>query len=325
MEQRFIFISIILPCFNEEKNIDEIYSRLVTVMQAVGEKYELVFIDDGSTDNSLAKLADLCSVDSKVRVLEFSRNFGHQAAICAGIDHARGNIVIMMDADLQHPPELIPTMVEKWRQGYDLVYTVRKDPQGTSLFKKITAKIFYKTINLFSKLNIPENSADFRLLDKKVLNELRSLKEKSKFFRGLVNWVGFKQCAIYYDAAPRFTGKSKYSLWKMVKLAFEGITSFSAFPLHVATIFGAFISFFSFFYAVYAIYKKLFTQEALPGWTSILVSLLFLGGIQLLSLGVIGGYLGKVYEEIKGRPSYIIRNFMGQLSEDYSRPKRDSE
>jgi glycosyltransferase involved in cell wall biosynthesis len=306
-----MLVSIVLPCFNEEENIEEMYSRLISVLQVVGGKYELLFVDDGSSDNSLVKLRNLCTADSNVRVLEFSRNFGHQAAISAGIDHARGDIVIMMDADLQHPPELIPALLEKWKQGYEIVYTVRRESQSISSFKRITAKLFYKLINLLSGTNVPENSADFRLLDKRVINELRSLGERTKFFRGLVSWVGFKQCAVQYESAQRYAGQRKYSVWKMMTLACEGIMSFSSYPLHIATVFGIVVSVFSFTYAAYAVYTRLFTQEALPGWTSILVSLLFLGGIQLISLGIIGGYLGRVYEELKGRPPYIIRNSFG--------------
>lgn len=306
-----MFISIVLPCFNEEENIDEIYSRLTSVMKAVGEDYELIFIDDGSTDMSLVKLMDLSTADHHVRVYEFSRNFGHQAALCAGMDLAYGDAVIMMDADLQHPPELIPVLLERWRAGYDVVYTVRHDPSETSQFKKITAKAFYKIINALAKIRIPENSADFRLLDKRVVETFRALEEKTKFFRGLINWVGFRQSSVEYDAHPRFAGESKYTFWKMVRFAFDGITSFSTFPLHVATILGSLVSFFSFIYGAYAISIRMFTREAVPGWTSILVAVLFLGGAQLLCLGIIGEYLNRVYTETKARPIYIIRKSYG--------------
>jgi glycosyltransferase involved in cell wall biosynthesis len=305
-----MLISIILPCFNEENNLGELYSGLRSVMQAIGEEYELIFINDGSTDNSFIKLAELCAADRTVKVIEFSRNFGHQQAICAGLDYAQGDAVIMMDADLQHPPELISELIAKWREGYEIVYTVRNDPPGTSLFKKITAKTFYRLINMLTKINIPENSADFRLLDKKVVKVFRSLKERSKFLRGLVGWIGFKQYAVLFNAIPRYAGKTKYSLGKMIRFAFDGITSFSAFPLHVATVLGALVSVFSFLYAAYAIYIRLFTREAFPGWASVLVAVLFLGGVQLLCLGIIGEYLNRVYEETKGRPSYIVRNII---------------
>jgi len=313
-ELDFMLISIILPCYNEEDNLNELHSRLSDVMEAIGEPYEIIFVDDGSTDNTLDKLIDICKTDKQYRIFQFSRNFGHQQAISAGLDHAQGDAVIMMDTDLQHPPELIPALIEKWKEGYEIVYTIRNDPPGTSLFKKMTAKIFYKLINTLANINIPENSADFRLLDKKVVEQLRLIKEKPKFFRGLIGWVGFNKCAVYYDASPRHAGKSKYTVWKMIKFAYDGITSFSAFPLHIATALGVMVSFISFLYAVYAIYARLFTNQTLPGWTSVLVAVLFLGGVQLLSLGLIGGYLGKAYEELKQRPSYIIRDIIDQAS-----------
>lgn len=306
-----MFISIVLPCYNEESNIDEIYSRLTAVMRTLREEYELIFIDDGSTDRTLAKLIDLSHVDKSVKVKELSRNFGHQAALCAGLDHSSGDAVIMMDADLQHPPELIPVLLERWQAGYDIVYTIRKDPAGIPLFKRITAKVFYKIMNALAKVRIPENSADFRLLDKRVVETFRSIEEKTKFFRGLINWVGFRQSPVEYDAQPRFAGKTKYTLSKMVKFAFDGITSFSTFPLHVATILGSLVSCFSFLYGAYAIYIRIFTGEAVPGWTSILVAVLFLGGAQLLCLGIIGEYLNRVYTETKARPIYIIRKSYG--------------
>jgi glycosyltransferase involved in cell wall biosynthesis len=309
-----MLISIILPCYNEEDNLNELYSRLRTVMKSVGEPYELIFIDDGSSDNTLNKLKGFCETEKQCRIFEFSRNFGHQQAISAGLDNAQGDAVIMMDADLQHPPELIPKLIEKWKEGYEIVYTIRKDPPGTSLFKKMTARIFYKLINTLANIDIPENSADFRLLDKKVVEQLRLLKEKTKFFRGLISWVGFNKCAVYYEASPRYAGRSKYTVWKMIKFAYDGITSFSAFPLHIATALGVVVSLFSFLYAVYAIYARLFTNQTLPGWTSVLVAVLFLGGVQLISLGLIGGYIGKAYDELKQRPSYIIRDVIDQSS-----------
>jgi len=305
-----MMISIILPCFNEENNVNKMYERLLAALKNVVDDYELIFIDDGSTDHTLSKLTELCKGDGNIKILEFSRNFGHQAAICAGLDYAKGDAVVMMDADLQHPPELIPSLLQKWYEGYEIVYTIRNDPADISLFKKVTARLFYKLINALAKINVPENSADFRLLDKAVVKQLGTMTERTKFFRGLISWVGFKQYPVYYEAAPRFTGDSKYTLWKMVKFALDGITSFSAYPLHVATIIGLLVSTISFLYAAYAIYAKLFTQEALPGWTSVLVAVLFLGGIQLLSLGIIGEYLGRTFEEMKGRPPYIIRTII---------------
>ncbi len=301
-----MLISIILPCFNEEGNLLKLHERLSAVISLYEYDFELLFVDDGSTDNTRGVLTDLCRKDSKMKVIELSRNFGHQAAICAGIDHANGNALIMLDADLQHPPELITEMMKKWQEGNDIVYTVRNDPKGTSKFKTCTAKLFYKLINALSNTYIPVNSADFRLMDEKVVAEFRKLKESDKFLRGLVSWVGFRQHCIRYDADPRYAGKSGYSLLKMIKFAFDGITSFTAFPLHISTILGICVSLFSFLYAVYAVCIKLFTDEALPGWASVLVAVLFLGGVQLLSLGVIGEYLNRIYTETKSRPAYIV-------------------
>jgi len=283
-------------------------------MSSIEIEYELLFIDDGSTDHTQEVLLDLCSRDQRVKILEFSRNFGHQAAICAGLDYADGDAVIMMDADLQHPPEKIGELLGKWKEGYDIVYTVRKDHQSLSRFKRISSRLFYRVINRLSSTSITDNAADFRLMDKKVVAEFRNLRESNKFLRGLVSWVGFRQCSIEYQADRRQSGESKYSLWKMLKFAFDGITSFSAFPLHVSTVLGICVSLFSFLYAGYAVYIRLFTDRALPGWASVLVAVLFLGGVQLLSLGVIGEYLNRIYTEVKARPAYIVRKVHGQQS-----------
>lgn len=306
-----MLVSVVLPVYNEEKTIDEMYGRLASVMDSLTGETEFIFVNDGSVDGSGNKLAALIHRDERVKVIELSRNFGHQAAICAGLEYARGDAVIMMDADLQHPPELIPKLLQKWGEGNDIVYTVRDKSADAGLLKTISAKFFYRCINLLSRIDIPENSADFRLFDRSVVNELLRFKESTVFLRGLVVWVGFKKAAIHYDAAPRHAGETKYSLVKMLRFAFDGITSFSAMPLHVSTIIGVVVSLFSFSYAAYAICIKLFTDKALPGWTSVLVSVLFLGGVQLLSLGIIGEYLNRIYTETKRRPRYIIRGTYG--------------
>ncbi len=310
-----MLLSIVIPCFNEEESLDELYLRLRKVLEENGLNYRLIFVDDGSTDKTIQKLIELRSGDKRVRVLELSRNFGHQAALCAGLDHSGGDAVIMMDADLQHPPELIPELISKWKEGHEIVYTIRKDPPGTSLFKRKTASCFYRLINLLARINIPENSADFRLLDKKVVDEFMRIKERTRFLRGLIRWVGFRQCPVCYEAAPRFAGRSKYTLWRMIRLAFDGITSFSTFPLHLATFFGSFISILGFAYALYALYVRLFTGRALPGWASMVVTVLFLGGIQLLCLGIIGEYIGRIYTESKFRPLYVLRNIYAEYAE----------
>jgi dolichol-phosphate mannosyltransferase len=304
-------LSIVLPCYNEAENIPRVHRRLAEMLDGLGCEGEILFVDDGSRDDSVAVLAEICRRDSRVRVLEFSRNFGHQAAICAGLDHAAGDAVVTLDADLQHPPELIPEMVDRWREGCEIVYTVRQDPPDLPRLKRWTSRGFYRLINLVIREKIPENAADFRLMDRKVVAEFRRLPERTKFLRGLVSWMGFRQCALPYEAGRRSAGAPKYNLWKMVRFALDGITSFSAFPLHVATFFGILVSFMSFLYGLYVIGVKLFTRQAVPGWASVMVAVLFLGGVQLICLGIIGGYLNRVFIEVKHRPTYVIRSTRG--------------
>lgn len=311
-------LSIVLPCFDEADNIPAIHRRLTEVLRPLACEYEILFVDDGSRDATPDVLAELCRGDSRVRALEFSRNFGHQAAICAGLDHAVGDAVITLDADLQHPPELIPEMVAMWREGCEVVFTVRQDPPDLPKRKRWTSRAFYRLINLVIREKIPENAADFRLMDRKVVAEFRRLPERTKFLRGLVSWMGFRQCALPYEAARRNAGAPKYNWLKMFRFALDGITSFSAFPLHIATFFGLLVSCLSFLYAVYVIGIKLFTPYAVPGWASVLVAVLFLGGVQLICLGIIGGYLNRVFIEVKNRPTYVIRSSLGFL---YSEPE----
>lgn len=309
-------VSFIIPCCNEQHNVGELHRRLTATIATLGCRVEILFIDDGSRDGTLGQLLAIRALDDKVRVLEFSRNFGHQAALTAGLENAAGDAVIMMDADLQHPPELIPQLIERWRQGYEIVSTIRNDPPHGSAFKKLTSRCFYAIVNKLTDVHIPPGSADFRLLDRKVVNVLAALGERTRFLRGLVNWVGFRQCLVDYDAAPRHGGVSKYTLFRMINFAFDGITSFSSFPLRISTIFGVIVSIFSFIYAAYAVYIRLFTTQALSGWASVLVSVLFLGGVQLLSLGIIGEYLDRIYTETKGRPGYIISNIHANIENE---------
>lgn len=299
-------ISVLIPAYNEEGNIKVILNHLVPVLEQYPD-YEIIFINDGSKDNTLNDLKELHRTNKKVQYLSLSRNFGHQLALKAGIDHATGDCVISMDADLQHPVELIPTMIEKWREGFDIVYTVRADDPSLSLFKRATAKLFYKLINMISDIRIDQGSADFRLLDKCVIQVLKEIHEPDLFLRGIISWVGFSQFGMQYMPNTRFSGESKYSLKKMVFLAFNGITSFSTKPLHASTLLGFFISLVSFVYGFYAIIINLFTDKAVSGWASLITSVLFIGGIQLLMLGIIGEYLGKLFIESKRRPTYIIK------------------
>jgi len=315
-------ISIIIPVFNEEKNLPLLYQKLTEVLKVV-PSYEIIMVDDGSSDGSAEVIAQLHQKDPRVKMISFSRNFGHMAALSAGLDYALGQAVITMDADLQHPPELIPDLLAKWKAGAEVVNTLRKQTKNAGIFKNLSSLIFYWVINKMTKIQLPANAADFRLLDRKVVQALKKMHERFcflrglkmherfYFLRGLVSWVGFKQEFVEYEADPRFAGKTKYSLGKMISFALDGITSFSAFPLRLSTYLGLTIAFFSFLYILYALYIKFFTLQAIPGWTSVLVAVLFMGGVQLIFLGILGEYLSRVYEEAKDRPLYIISRTLG--------------
>jgi dolichol-phosphate mannosyltransferase len=298
-------ISIVAPLFNEEENVAYFVEEVTKVFGKLKYNYEIILVDDGSQDKSLKVVKKIAEKNTKIKYITFSRNFGHQAAVKAGLDHALGDAVISMDSDLQHPPELIPVLIEKWEEGYQVVYTVRDD-EKTPFFKKITAKLFYWLINKLSSVEIEAGAADFRLLDSQVVNELKKLNESSLFLRGLVKWCGFKQYAINYRPHKRRSGESKYSLRKMVRLALDGITSFSVVPLQLSTFLGFAFSSFAAIYAIYALIVFALGYRVISGWASVIVSVLFLGGIQLLILGLVGEYLGKTFLEVKKRPIYII-------------------
>jgi len=300
-------ISLILPIYNEEENIAELYSRCKKVLSALG-KYEIVFVNDASKDKSLEKISALAQKDKHVRILDFSRNFGHQIAITAGLDYAEGDAVIIMDSDLQDPPEILPEMVKKWREGYEIVYAKRRTRKDT-FFKKATASIFYRILKNLANINIPENTGDFRLMDRKVVIEMRRLREHSRFMRGLTSWVGFKQTAVLFDRDERKHGQTGYPLRKMVKFAIDGLTSFSFFPLKLASYIGSFSALVGFVWGIYAIWERLFhPDQVVAGWTTIVIVTSFMGGIQLIILGVIGEYIGRIYAETQNRPLYIIRS-----------------
>lgn len=300
-------VSIIIPAYNEEENLQLIYEKVKGMVLKYPE-YEILFVDDGSTDKTLQVIKTLAAENKKVKYISFSRNFGHQNALKAGIDHASGDCVISLDADLQHPPELIDEMIGKWKEGYHIVYTVRDDKINIPFFKRVTSVLFYKIINLLSDLHLDLGTADFRLLDKEVVNVLKNLKESFLFLRGIINWIGFKKYSITYIPSFRTKGVSKYSISKMIGFALNGITGFSVKPLRIATVLGLLISFTSAIYGLYAIGIKIFADNAVSGWASLLVSVLFIGGIQLLMLGIIGEYIGKLFIEVKSRPNYIIQN-----------------
>lgn len=307
--QRRTELSLIIPTFNEEGNVQRLYEQIKVVLDQLHiDAYEVIFIDDGSSDASLIRIEELRAKDPNVHFLQFSRNFGHQHALKAGLDHARGAAVISLDADLQHPPALIAEMVGHWRAGAEVVYTRRQDKQNIGFLKKLSAKAFYWLANKLSEVPIEEGTADFRLLDRKVVNAIKSFKESHLFLRGLIPTLGFKQVAIDYEPAARFSGKSKYSFAKMLHFAINGITSSSAKPLYFSIYLGLFFAFLAFVYGCYAIYIAVFTNAAITGWTSLIASVLFIGGIQMILIGIVGIYLGKLFVQSKQRPTYIIKS-----------------
>jgi dolichol-phosphate mannosyltransferase len=288
--------------------VQRLYQEIrVVLAQLQLEHYEFIFIDNSSSDASLHNIEALRAQDPKVHYLQFSRNFGHQHALKAGLDHARGAAVISLDADLQHPPALIADMLHHWRNGAEIVYTRRQDKQNVGFFKKMSAKAFYWLANRLSEVPIEEGTADFRLLDRKVVDAIKSFKESHLFLRGLIPTLGFKQVALDYEAAARHSGQSKYSFGKMLRFAINGITSSSAKPLYFSIYLGLFFAFLAFVYGCYAIYIAVFTNAAITGWTSLIASVLFIGGIQMILIGIVGIYLGKLFVQSKQRPTYIIK------------------
>ncbi|MEW4527098.1 glycosyltransferase family 2 protein [Maioricimonas sp. JC845] len=305
-------LSIVVPVFNEEGNVRPMYHAIREQMAGLDMDFELVFVDDGSSDNSLAILRELHSEYDEVRVISFSRNFGHQSAVSAGIEAASGKAVICMDADLQHPPSMIPQMVEQWRAGYQVVYTIREDSTNDiGLLKRWFSSGFYRFINWISETPVIPGAADFRLMDRSVVDVLVAMPERSRFLRGMVGWLGFNQIGIRYQAASRHSGQSKYSLRKMIQLAMNGIASFSAVPLRLSGYLGVLAASAWIPYGLWAVYLRLFTDQAVPGWTSLLVMVLFLGGVQLIALGILGEYVSRIYTEVKGRPLYIAQQRLG--------------
>ena len=303
-------ISIIVPAFNEEENLAVTVQKISETLVKIGDQYsfELIFVNDGSSDKTLGLLRQLHQIHPEwVHYISFSRNFGHMSALRCGYDHARGEAVICMDADLQHPPAYIPVFLEKWTQGYEIVFTSRQDDEKTDWFKRISSRYFYALMNRLSDVQIEPGAADFRLLDRKVVNLIRQSQETDLFIRGFIPWVGFRQFVIPYTPDKRFAGQSKYTLRKMLRLALNGITAFSVKPLRIATFLGVIISGMAFLYAGYAVYAHFVLKETVQGWTSVLLSVLIMGGLQLLTLGIIGEYLGRLFMQTKGRPSYIVQ------------------
>ena len=306
-----IEISVIIPLYNESDNIEHLFVRLTPVLQQLNTSYEIICINDGSQDDTLKRLIELRQRYSAIKIVNLSRNFGKEIALTAGIDYAAGAAVIPIDADLQDPPELIEKLIAKWREGYDVVYATRRSRQGETWLKKISAKAFYHTIGKMSRVPIPSNTGDFRLLDRRVVEAIKKLPERTRFMKGLFAWVGYKQTSVLFDREPRYRGQTTWSYWKLWNFALDGSISFSFLPLKVWSYIGVTISFISLLYALMLVIRTLIYGVDVPGYASLMVAILFLGGIQLITLGVLGEYLGRVYEEVKGRPLYLVREEYG--------------
>jgi polyisoprenyl-phosphate glycosyltransferase len=299
-------LSIVVPLYNEALVLDALYARLTTLIAEAQLRCEIIMVNDGSTDGTLDMARRICRLDARFKLVSLSRNFGHQMAITAGMDKAAGDAVVIIDADLQDPPEVIPLMVAKWREGYDVVYGVRTKREGESLFKRATAALFYRILRRATSVDIPLDTGDFRLMDRRVVSQIRAMRERFRFVRGMVSWVGFKQCKVEYERAPRFAGETKYPLPKMLQFAIDGMLSFSHVPLKLSSTLGFCASALSFVFLLYGIVIKLFfPAQAIAGWASVFVAVLFLGGIQLICIGILGEYLGRMYDEVKRRPLYI--------------------
>ena len=301
-------VSLVIPMYYEEEVANECYNRVKNVLTKLEDyEYEIIFVNDGSKDRTLEILEDIAKNDKNVKVVSFARNFGHQCAVTAGLQEVTGDAIVIIDADLQDPPELIPDMLKLWEEGNEVIYAKRKKREGESAFKLLTAKAFYKTLNGLSDVEIPKDTGDFRLVDKKVVDVINSLPEHNKFLRGLFSWVGFKQIPFEYERKERFAGKTKYPLKKMLKLASDGIISFSTKPLKIIGGIGIFSIFISFLVLVYSILSFIFKWNNLTsGWTSIMVGITFFAGVQLLSIWIMSEYIARIYDEVKGRPQYII-------------------
>ena len=306
-------LSVVVPVKNEEESILPFVERVGSILEGIAqdEGWEILFVDDGSSDATLAAIVAANQRDARVRALSLSRNFGKEAALSAGLDHARGNAVIPMDVDMQDPPEVLPEMVTKWRDGFEMVFGVRRCRDSDGWAKRVTAGLYYRAHNAVSKDKIPENAGDFRLMDKKVVDVIRALPERNRFMKGLFAWAGFRQAAVEYDRAERETGTTKYNYWKLWTLALDGITSASTVPLRIWSYVGAVIALFALGYAGFIAFDTMVFGNRVPGYASIMTSVLFLGGVQLISLGVLGEYVGRILTETKQRPLYVVRDTVG--------------
>jgi polyisoprenyl-phosphate glycosyltransferase len=304
-------LSIIVPIYNEEINIDYFFKRLRYFIDPLTQKYEIICVNDGSTDNTMERLICYHNQDPRIKIINLSRNFGKDTALSAGLRYSQGDVVIPIDADLQDPPEMIAALLSKWREGYDVVYAVRTNRFGENWLKRLTASLFYRFINLLSETPIPKDTGDFRLIDRKVVAVLNQIPERTRFMKGLFAWVGFKQVGIPYERQPRRLGTTKWNTWRLWNFALDGITLFSTAPLKFSSYVGSIISMAAFFYAILLITRTILWGRDVPGYASIMVTILFLGGLQMISLGILGEYMGRVYAEVKHRPLFIISEKYG--------------
>lgn len=307
-DDRTVAVSLVIPVYNEQENIDALAQRIRDALADLGLTYEVVLVDDGSRDASAARIRQLAASDPRIRLLQLSRNFGHQAAIFAGLEYARGAAAITLDADLQHPPELIPELVRRWQAGAEIVQAVRREPADENPLKRAGSRGFYRLLSALSRFRVTPGAADFRLMSRPALDAFLACRERCRFNRGLVQWIGFRYEEVPYDAAPRHAGRSKYSWQAMLRLAGDAIFSFSTWPLRLAGLAGLCVSLAALAYLLFVLWARLFTQYALPGWSSILASTLVIGGMQLIVLWILGEYVGRLYEEVKQRPIYIVRH-----------------
>ncbi len=304
-----ILLSIVVPSYNEEEVLTEFHKRISEVLDSIPIAAEIIYVNDGSNDNSLTVMRTLRESDPRVAIVDLSRNFGKEIAMSAGLDHASGDAVVIIDADLQHPPELMPEMLKNWKDGYDVVYATMVSRVGENVIKRVAKHAYYRLVRSISSVTIPENAGDYRLLSRRAVDSVKALKEKHRFMKGLFSWIGYPQISISYQPDRRHAGRTKWSFFDLWNLAIEGITSFTIVPLKIATYIGILTAFVAFGYAVYIVFKKLMFGEPVPGYPTIMVMILFLGGIQLITLGIIGEYLGRVFIETKQRPLYILKTY----------------
>lgn len=304
-------LSLVVPMFNEADNVDHLFARLIPILEGFGESFEVVCVDDGSRDDTVSKVITHHGRDPRIKLVELSRNFGKELALTAGLQHTSGQAVVIIDADLQHPPETIGEMLDKWRQGYEMVIALRRTRDDEGALKRVSAKAFYDLFGRMSEVQLPRGAGDFRLLDRKVVDVLNAMPEHTRFMKGLYAWVGFKQTSIPYDVAPRVHGVTKFNLFRLWRLAIDGITSFTSVPLKVWTFLGMMVAAFALLYGLLFIVKTLILGIDVPGYPSLIVAIMFFSGVQLISLGVIGEYLGRVFSEVKNRPLYVVRSHHG--------------